>query len=233
MLFSSLTDSLPSNIIFYGTPLEEVTNIKFLGITVDNKLSWKSHIDNVCKIVSRNCGVLNKLKSHIPTNILFMLYSSLILPYLTYGILIWGNTYQTSLDRLLLLQKKCIRILCNCGMYSHCDPLFIENKILKIRELYLFQIGQFMFNYSHNNLPQVFDSMFPKNFSLHKYPTRQSNEYHLPLLRTVKAKSTFIFSGPKFWNSLPDDIKTAPSISSFKYKLKEFLLKSYTVPQNF
>ena len=228
MLFSNSIDSLPIDIIFDDTPLEEVVNIKFLGVTVDNKLSWKFHIDNICKIISRNTGIINRLKFYMPINILFTLYSTLVLPYLNYGILAWGNTHDTYLDRLLLLQKKCLRIICNTHHYSHTDPIYFENKILKVKDMYLYQLGQFMYNYHFNNLPQVFDSMFPQNSLVHKYPTRQSNEYHLPLLRTVRAKSTFIYSGPKFWNSLKDDFKTAPSIYSFKIKLKTFLLQSYT-----
>ena len=228
MLFSNSIQQLPINIILDDAPLEKVTDIKFLGIIVDNKLSWKLHIDNICKIISRNIGIINKLKFHMLCITLFMLYSSLILPYLNYGILAWGNTHQTQLDRLLLLQKKSLRIICNSKTHSHTDPLFLDNKILKVRDLHLYQLGQFMYNYNGNNLPNIFDSMFPKNLSIHNYPTRQSNEYHLPLLRTVKAKSTFIYSGPKFWNSLTNDIKTAPSINSFKNRLKSYLIQSYT-----
>ena len=95
MLFSNTIEALPIDVIFDDTPLEKVSHIKFLGIIVDSKLSWKLHIDNICKTISRNIGIINRLKFHIPVSSLLMLYSSLILPYLNYGILAWGNTYQT------------------------------------------------------------------------------------------------------------------------------------------
>ena len=160
MLFSNTIEALPIDIIFDDTPLEKVSHIKFLGIIVDSKLSWKLHIDNICKTISRNIGIINRLKFHIPVSSLLMLYFSLILPYLNYGILAWGNTYQTFLDRLLLLQKR------------------------SLNDLFLFQLGQFMYNYDNNSLPHIIDTMFPKNQSFHTYPTRRSNEFHLPLLRT-------------------------------------------------
>ena len=106
MLSSNTLEALPLNIILDDTPLESVPEIKFLGITVDNKLSWKPHIASTCNTISRNIGVINRLKSHIPSSSLLTLYSSLILPYLNYGILAWGNTHKFLLDRLLLLQKK-------------------------------------------------------------------------------------------------------------------------------
>ena len=105
MLFSNTLEALPLDIILDDTSLESVSEIKFLGITVDNKLSWKPHIASTCNTISRNIGVINRLKSHIPSSSLLTLYSSLILPYLNYGILAWGNTHKFLLDRLLLLQK--------------------------------------------------------------------------------------------------------------------------------
>ena len=227
MIFSNTIENLNSDIILDNTPLENVSHIKFLGITVDNKLSWKPHIEALCKTISRNIGIIHRLKSHIPESSLITLYSSLISSYLNYGILAWGNAQSTLLNRLLLLQKKALRIICNVSPRSHANPLFSKYKILKIHDLYTYQLGQFMYNYNTNTLPRIFDSMFPRNQSFHNYPTRQSNEFHLPLLRTLLAQNTFIYTGPKLWNSLESDIKDAKSLYSFKKKLKSSLFISY------
>ena len=227
ILFSNSIDSLPGDILFDNSPLEKVTHSKFLGVTIDNKLSWKIHIDNISKKVSRNIGILNRLKFQLPFSSLHTLYSSLVLPYLNYGLLAWGNAHQTILDKLLLLQKKAIRIICQAGFRTHTDPLFYEKKILKIKDLYFFQLGQFMYNYTCDLLPDIFKSMFLKNRSFHQYPTRKSDDYHLPLLRSFFAQNTFIYEGPKFWNSLTDSLKNAPSLNTFKNKLKLYLLSAY------
>ena len=195
MLFSNSLDSLPGNVTFDTTILDEVSSITFLGVCVDNKLSWKCHINNICKTISRNIGVMNKLKYCLPTSALKTLYSSLILPYLNYGVLAWGNTYQTCLDKLFLLQKKALRIVFNLHIRAHTDALFLEHKILKLKDLYSFQLGQFMFKYNNNHLPKIFNDSFHRNSHVHKYPTRRSNEFHLPLLRTVRAQNTFVYTG--------------------------------------
>ena len=230
MFFSNTVEDLPSDVIFDNTSLERVSNIKFLGITVDDKLSWKSHIVNISNTISRNIGVINKLKYFIPSSSLLTLYSSLILPYLNYGILAWGNTQKALLDKLLLLQKKSLRIIFNKPSHFHTNQLFLENKILKVKDLYSFQLGQFMYNYNNNSLPSAFDNMFPRNQSFHNYPTRRSNEFHLPLLRTLLAQNTFIYTGPHYWNSLKDDIRGARSLNTFKSKLKKDILQSYIDP---
>ena len=173
MLFSNSLDSLAGNVTFDTTPLDDVSSIKFLGVCVDNKLSWKCHI---CKTISRNIGVINKLKYYLPSSALITLYSSLILPYLNYGILAWGNTYQTFLDKLFLLQKKALRIMFNLHTRAHTDALCFHHKILKLKYLYSFQLGQFMFNYNNNHLPKIVHDSFHRNTHVHNYPTRRSND---------------------------------------------------------
>ena len=228
MLFSHTLSSLPSDIFFDNSPLEKVSNIKFLGVIIDDKLSWKFHLDKICRIISRNIGVINKLKNCLPNKSLLTLYSSLILPYLNYGLLAWGNACQTLLDKIILLQKRVIRIISHTHFLAHTDPLFFDNKVLKINDLFLYQLGLFMYDYKHNVLPAVFNSMFQFNQSIHSYPTRHSGDIHLPLLRTRLAQHSYSYEGPKFWNSLPEIVKTAPFKNCFKKRLKTYLLKKYT-----
>ena len=227
MIFSNSLEKLPDDIFVDTTALEQVSNIKFLGVNVDNKLTWKHHISTITKTISRNIGVINKLKFCLPSSNLLMLYSTLVLPYINYGILVWGNTHQYLLEKILLLQKKCLRIIFNLNPLAHTDELFFENKILKVNEIYSFQLGQFMFKFNNKKAPQIFDNIFHRNDTVHNYPTRRSNEFHLPLLRTILAQNTFVYTGPKFWNGLDHTTTDSNTICSFKYKLKKSLLSSY------
>ena len=70
----------------------------FLGVTLDSKLKFDLHIDNICKKVSRSIGVLFKLQNLVNTDTLPQLYFSLIFPYLNYCNLALGATYQTHLE---------------------------------------------------------------------------------------------------------------------------------------
>ena len=232
MLFSNTLTTLPANILFDKVPIEKVKNTKFLGIIIDDKLSWKSHTDNLSKLISRNIGVLNKLKYMFPSSVLLSLYFTLCFPYLNYGILAWGNSTCQQLNRLLLLQKKAMRVVCNTGYLSHTDQLFLDKKVLKVSDLYLFNLGQFMFKLINNELPNVFTDLFISNNALHNYPTRQSNFFHLPLTRTLLAHKTFVFTGPKFWNSLDPSLKDIERLHRFKREIKSLLLKQYQTNQN-
>ena len=132
-----------------------------------------------------------------------------------------GNTYSTYTETLLLLQKKALRIICNVPYRAHTNELFFNNNILKVHDLYNYQLGQFMYQLENNSLPVTFKTMFVKNKTIHSYRTRNSEAYHLPLMRTRLAKLNISFSGPNFWNSLDVTIKDSPSLSYFKTKLKK------------
>ena len=109
--------------------LNRVSSTKFLGVIIDENLTWKNHIDAISKTISRNIGMLTKLKHFVPENILYSLYCTLILPYINYGVLIWGNTCKTYLDKIFKLQKWAIRTISNSHYRSHTGPLFSKFNI--------------------------------------------------------------------------------------------------------
>ena len=67
MLFSNSLRNLPGHIILDGSTLKRVQSSKFLGVTIDEDLSWKPHVNNECNTVSRNIGMINKLKTLFST----------------------------------------------------------------------------------------------------------------------------------------------------------------------
>ena len=145
MLFSNTLRDLPGDILIDGTPLTKVSSSRFLGLTFDDKLNWKSHTLNICKTISRNIGIMNKLKYFFPSSTLCTLYFSLVLPYLNYCIMAWGNSSQFHIDKITTLQKRALRIMHNTHIRAHTDPLFLKSKILKFSDLFYFQTGQFMY----------------------------------------------------------------------------------------
>ena len=83
---------------FADTEIESVDQFNFLGITLDNHLNWNAHIIKLFGQISRNTGILNKIKLFLPRRILKTIYSSLILCQLNYGILVWGQNYKRILS---------------------------------------------------------------------------------------------------------------------------------------
>ena len=95
-------DEVTLNLEINKQPIIRVKEFCFLGLTLNEQLSWKNHIHDVSNKISKTVGVLNKLKHTLPCHVLKLIYSSLILPRLYYCNLAWGH----SPDRLIKLQKR-------------------------------------------------------------------------------------------------------------------------------
>ena len=176
--------------------------------------------------LSKVVGVLNKLKHFLPTSTLLKIYKSLLLPHLNYAILSWGFAHTSNLNRLLILQKKALRSI-NKKPYTYpSTPLFKITRSLNIFDILKKNISIFMFQYNNSQLPSAFNFFFHTFSSIHNYHTRNCNNLVSVLRRTDVGQRSIAYEGTKIWNALPLDIKTAPSLISFKSKINMYLLQN-------
>ena len=94
------------NLKINNKTLQEKSSIKYLGIIIDHYLNWKEHVSQLSKKISRGIGILSKLRHFVPIKILLQIYYSIIYPFLSYGVIIWVNTYNSNILPLVTLQKK-------------------------------------------------------------------------------------------------------------------------------
>ena len=211
-----------------GSALNQTKSCKFLGINIDENLSWKKHIDVLTTRISTNVGIMNRLKYFLPQKILLTLYNAFILSYLNYAILSWGHG-KALCNKLLLLQKKAVRIITKANYLSHSAPIFAELKVLKFNDLYCLNLGKFMFKNKYRLLPNSFNEMFTLASSIHSYGTRKAlkGDLYVNHNRTSIHKNSVVQRGVEYWNSLPIHFKQPSTISTFSRKLKHYLLDTY------
>ena len=216
------------NLYIKQTLLTEKDSIKYLGIMLDSNLNWKKQVQSISTKIKRSVGILSKLRYYVNLDILINLYYSLIYPFLIYGLVVWGSTYPTNINPLLILQKRTLRIMTFSKFDEHSSPLFKQTNILKLFDLIKFQLSIFMYKFYNNQLPLVFDSYFLSSKKVHPYNTRLSSRYAyaIPTVRTNYGIFNIKFVGAKVWNSLDQELKTL-SIKTFKARLKEKLVSNY------
>ena len=150
--------------------IQQVKNTTFLGIIIDECLTWSEHVTQVAKKITRVSGIIAKIRYFLNRNALKLVYYALVYPYLTYGNLIWGNTYKTRIKKLLNVQKKIIRLMTFKSYLEHTEPMFKELGILNIFRINDNLTAIFMFRYHHlQNLPEVFENYFVTNNQIHKH----------------------------------------------------------------
>lgn len=227
MLFSNSVTDIPCDVKICNTVIEKTDCCKFLGLLIDSGLKWDNHIDQLCKTISRNIGVINKIKHFVPASVLDSLYNTMIVSYLNYGILAWGCSSNNKLNRILLLQKRALRMINSANCYSHANPFFSKHRTLKVKDIYNHQLGSLMYQSTRNSLPSSIKSIFTPNCEIHSYFTRQAVHLHIPYTRTSLAYKTIKYEGPKLWNSLNGQLQASKNLFVFKRLFKTTLINSY------
>ena len=127
-----------------NTLIEQVTEFNFLGLTVNEYMNWNSHTQKIANKISRTLGVMNRLKQYLPISAMKLMYDSLILLHLQFGITNWGFEW----DCILKLQKQALRIMTNSKYNAHTEPLFKELHLLKVKDIFDVQCLKFGINLS-------------------------------------------------------------------------------------
>ena len=105
------------NLLINGRTIEQKEYVKYLGVLMDSTLSWKPHVDNLAKKISRSIGIMYKIRPFVKTDVLTNIYYALIHPHLLYGIQVWGSTFEIHKNKLLVIQKKAVRLILHQDRY--------------------------------------------------------------------------------------------------------------------
>ena len=197
--------------------INPTSSCKYLGVFLDNRLTFKDHIKYINGKISRHTGILYKIRDKLPMKARLDYYYAYIYPYLSYNIIIWGSTYETHLHPLIIQQKRTIRTIIGAGYLDHTDPLFRRLKLLKLQDIYYFHLGTYMFHArSRGEYPA------PTNIN-----TRGSNRALPTRHRITLTQHAVSCAGPNYWTSLPQNIRSINCYMRFRKSLKEHLLNKY------
>ena len=209
------------------TEIEQCTFFNFLGINIDETISWKKHIHIIGNKISRAIGIIKKLHNFLQKETLTIHYNSLILPLIYYGILLWGY----NAERIFRLQKKVIRIISGSKYNAHTSNLFKQLKILKIQNVLDMKCLKFYYRYRHELVPEYFANMFLFLPNTHQYETRYRDQTIVPQPNKKASSKIVRFYIPKLLLKTPtlitDKIFTH-SYEGFSLYVKNYFLQSYT-----
>ena len=175
-------------------------------------------------------GAMNRARHNLSYTTLQMLYYAIIHPHISYCLIIWGNVCKYLLEKILLLQKRAVRIICNVPYLEHTNPLFIKTGILKMRDLYTIQVCTFMLKNKLNILPPSCCWKYVAIAdNIRCYNTRNQPQFEVVRCRTSVRENSISYVGPKIWNSLPLEIQNCFSVGTLTRLLTKLLILNYSL----
>ena len=162
VIFHSPQKPLYENItIKFGKQhVTKANHVKFLGLLLDENLSWKHHLSELSRKLTRTCGIFFKVRHLLPTDVLVSLYYSLFASFLQYGIVVWGLTYETYIKPIFILQKKVVRAITFNNFSAPSAPIFLTLRLLKLQDLFEMKLLTFVYEAVNKLSPSCFHEFF-------------------------------------------------------------------------
>lgn len=204
------------------TLIRQVNTTKSLGVFIDDKLNWNSHIEKLIKKIASGIGAIKRVRHLVPQVTLHHIYQSLVQPHFDYCNIVWGNSGVTLQEKLQKLQNRAARVLTFSDYDTDVNHLLETLGWVSLIRQQQFQRATMVFKSLHGLAP----GYLCNNFETRKisYNLRNSdNKLNVPIPRTNYYKNSFIYSGAMLWNSLPYEVRQTECLGQFKSLLKHVL----------
>ena len=202
--------------------INRVNCTQLLGVVIDDKLNWKSHILSIRSKLSKCCGIMYRASSLINKHSMHNLYYSLFMRYIMYCAEVWGNTYATNIHCLVLLPKRVIRLICGAKRLDHTNlPFHNVHILVKLKTAII------MFKAYRYILPMNVHKIFRIHES--RYSSRHKCKFKQIYVRINFKIMCISVTGVKLWNALNNSLISCKKCHHFKKCYTDRLLNSYVL----
>ena len=217
----------PIRLDISGEELKRVHEVKYLGVSVDESLSWTAQYKKLKSKLKSGLSSIRKLKNILPQTKLDQVYRALLESHLRYCNEIWGSLSNTKLDHLQRLQNRARTLIESSRLKDgwRCTRLSVSSLIQYDRAIMIYKI-------TNDLCPDSLKGRFSTRSQLSNYRLRNSLDIDVPRQNLEFSKRSFYYSAAKVWNEIPPNIRQSPTIYTFKKKLKDFLLNRQRFPKH-
>ena len=229
------------DISFSGIQIEQSDHERFLGVILDSGLTWSHHINLLATKISRNAGILYRLKGVVPDATLKTIFHSFIQSHLNYCSIVWGFGTKNSISKLFVGQKKAIRAIENkynnyfYNKDTGCTPCHTKNifnghGILTIHNLIVKNCVIFMHKVYMRVTPPAISDLFTI-INTNK-PRRDPMCFDIPYNRLKSSDKSIRYQGPKLYNHIVNIVNRDLSLllqnkfmNQYKAAITRYLIK--------
>ena len=212
--------------------IDRVSEFNFLGLIISSDLKWNKHIEHISLKISKVIGIMFRMKYILPSGILHTIYNTLIMPHYSYCLLTWGSKIHIG-HRLLLLQKKALRMIDDSHYIAHTEPICKKLQIVKISDLFRITVWKFYYKLTNTLLPSYFNQMMPTLPVIFNYYGVRNPKFHLPSIKHSFAEQQVQYCLIKLLNEDREAEEIIHNIQNqnfcnFKSSLKYKIIASYS-----
>lgn len=222
---SSLTSL---NLDLDGIPLQTTNSAKYLGIFIDNHLTWERQFSHICQLLGAKISRLRRLRKSVPSHILNTICRTCLFPTFDYVCSVWGNAKVQHKRKVQRLQNYAARIVTNNFDYVNTrgEDLVRGLKWQTFNDRVNYFTALLMFKCIHGLAPHYLSDHIVMACEAHDKHTRLTNSFDVvvPSTQTSIYQQSFMYNGAKTWNNLPEIVKESPNVSIFKYRYKKHVL---------
>lgn len=208
-------------------PNSNESSMKILGFYIDEKLNLSEHMKYLHGQLSKSIYSLVTLKNYLDKDCLKLVYYAHFHSHINYCSNLFSMASKKSLNPIIILQKKAIRILTNSHYRQHTSQLFKDEGILPFEQLIELNSSIFIHDYQRDRLPKSFNNTWIQNNLRPGYELglalRNQNELDIPRLRYTYLAQHPLYKFPSIWNNLNIELKSCQRRSEFIRKMKRFL----------
>ena len=219
-----------------GSLLHPVDSVRNLGVWFDADFSFSEHIKRTCKACFLQMRDLRRIRKYLTSEVAVLAANALVSSRLDYCNSLFRGLSGFNQHKLQSIQNTLARIVTNHRKYAHVTPILQKLHWLPVKYRCIFKTATLVYNFLHSGSPSYFEPFL--SFSSCPYSTRHSHPdhqyltvppFHSSVFMSAKHFGhSFAFDAPKIWNDLPQDVRSATSVASFRKKLKTYLFaKAY------
>ena len=198
--------------------IRQAEKIKLLGVTLDSGLNFSEHVSTICRNTNRRIGVLMRLRKLIPIKAKLQIYKSAILPYFTYGSLIWHFCRVSDRNKLERINERGLRAV-YCDWNSPYEELLKRSNLTTLYNRRLQDIAIFMFKVKHKLLPPNVLELFDTEAA--PYNLRNADFRSHSFTSVKYGKHSLRHFGPYLWAKLKPKMRSMTFLQSFKTNIRK------------
>jgi len=210
--------------------IERTVTYKYLGVIVDEKLTWKEHCKQLCSTISKYVGVMYKVKCYVNNQTLRMLYHSLINSRAQYGLIAWGKAASCHLQPISAVLNRAMRCLNTDKLSTNkVTTIYKMQKIIQLKDTYNLEVSKFMYKYTTSQLRATFSNYFKLITDVQSYDTRkvETRQFALPKARSNSGAKMIKYAAIEIWSKILPEIKNETCLALFLAEYKKYVLLNY------